>query len=130
MDEVIQYRKDQKAGGGRLVYKGVKLNNRTMHNFRPTIGTVHTFGINKQLMAVTVIKSVSKIENMFSFLQDSLSQHTTSALLPVLRDQLKDHKTSFLWQNTNLYFLFFFNKCKLFFSSQFESINNIRNDVF
>merc|ERR1712003_46346 len=37
MDEVIQYRKDQKAGGGRLVYKGVKLNNRTMHNFRPTI---------------------------------------------------------------------------------------------
>ena len=40
MDEVIQYRKDQKAGGGRLVYKGVKLNNRTMHNFRPTIGTL------------------------------------------------------------------------------------------
>ena len=38
MDEVIQYRKDQKAGGGRLVYKGVKLNNRPMHNFRPTIG--------------------------------------------------------------------------------------------
>ena len=38
MDEVIQYRKDQKAGGGRLVYKGVKLNNRTMHNFRPTLG--------------------------------------------------------------------------------------------
>ena len=41
MDEVIQYRKDQKAGGGRLVYKGVKLNNRTMHNFRPTIGTLN-----------------------------------------------------------------------------------------
>ena len=40
MDEVIQYRKDQKAGGGRLVYKGVKLNNRTMHNFRPTIGKI------------------------------------------------------------------------------------------
>ena len=60
MDEVIQYRKvtnfnliinisnmllwtstwlqDQKAGGGRLIYKGIKLNNRTMHNFRPTIG--------------------------------------------------------------------------------------------
>ena len=39
MDEVIQYRKDQKAsGGGRMVYKGIKLNNRTMHNFRPTIG--------------------------------------------------------------------------------------------
>ena len=38
MDEVIQYRKDQKAGGGRLVYKGVKLNNRTLHNFRPTLG--------------------------------------------------------------------------------------------
>ena len=38
MDEVIQYRKDQKASGGRMVYKGIKLNNRTMHNFRPTIG--------------------------------------------------------------------------------------------
>ena len=38
MDEVIQYRKEQKAGGGRLIYKGVKLNNRPMHNFRPTIG--------------------------------------------------------------------------------------------
>ena len=38
MDEVIQYRPDQKAGGGRLVYKGCKLNNRTMHNYRPTIG--------------------------------------------------------------------------------------------
>merc|ERR1711976_1130816 len=46
MDEVIQYRKDQKAGGGRLVYKGVKLNNRTMHNFRPTIGQfVSTYNI-------------------------------------------------------------------------------------
>lgn len=64
MDEVIQYRKDQKAGGGRLVYKGVKLNNRTMHNFRPTIGTVNTFGVNKQLMTVTVLEKM-KIENMF-----------------------------------------------------------------
>ena len=43
MDEVIQYRKDQKAsGGGRMVYKGIKLNNRTMHNFRPTIGRRYT----------------------------------------------------------------------------------------
>ena len=42
MDEVIQYRKDQKAsGGGRMVYKGIKLNNRTMHNFRPTIGRIN-----------------------------------------------------------------------------------------
>merc|ERR1719510_825648 len=47
MDEVIQYRKDQKAsGGGRMVYKGIKLNNRTMHNFRPTIGQfVSTYNI-------------------------------------------------------------------------------------
>merc|ERR1712026_50858 len=46
MDEVIQYRKDQKAGGGRLIYKGIKLNNRTMHNFRPTIGQfVSTYNI-------------------------------------------------------------------------------------
>merc|ERR1712013_478616 len=37
-EEVIQYRKDQKAGGGRMIYKGCKLNNRSMHNFRPTIG--------------------------------------------------------------------------------------------
>jgi len=37
-EEVIMYRKDQKAGCGRLIYKGCKLNNRTMHNFRPTIG--------------------------------------------------------------------------------------------
>merc|ERR1712038_2244613 len=37
-EEVIKYRKDQKAGCGRLIYKGCKLNNRTMHNFRPTIG--------------------------------------------------------------------------------------------
>merc|ERR1712002_462791 len=36
-EEVIQYRKDQKAGG-RLIYKGCKLNNRSIHNFRPTIG--------------------------------------------------------------------------------------------
>merc|ERR1711893_399456 len=46
MDEVIQYRKDQKSGGSRLIYKGVKLNNRTMHNFRPTIGQfVSTYNI-------------------------------------------------------------------------------------
>merc|ERR1712038_335930 len=46
MDEVIQYRKDQKASGGRMVYKGIKLNNRTMHNFRPTIGQfVSTYNI-------------------------------------------------------------------------------------
>eukprot|EP00092_Neocalanus_flemingeri_P002184 GFUD01002324.1.p1 GENE.GFUD01002324.1~~GFUD01002324.1.p1 ORF type:complete len:131 (+),score=53.82 GFUD01002324.1:145-537(+) len=46
MEEVIQYRKDQKAGCGRLVYKGCKLNNRTLHNFRPTIGQyVATYGI-------------------------------------------------------------------------------------
>merc|ERR1712241_1379279 len=46
MDEVIQYRKDQKAGGGRLIYEGIKLNNRTMHNFRPTIGQfVSTYNI-------------------------------------------------------------------------------------
>merc|ERR1712083_623615 len=47
MDEVIQYRKDQKSsGGGRMVYKGIKLNNRTMHNFRPTIGQfVSTYNI-------------------------------------------------------------------------------------
>jgi len=37
-EEVIRYRKDQKAGGGRMVYKGCKLNNRSLHNFRPTIG--------------------------------------------------------------------------------------------
>merc|ERR1711872_1048598 len=37
MEEVIQYRKGQKAGG-RMIYKGCKLNNRSMHNFRPTIG--------------------------------------------------------------------------------------------
>merc|ERR1712126_180305 len=36
-EEVINYRKDQKAGG-RLIYKGCKLNNRSMHNFRPTLG--------------------------------------------------------------------------------------------
>merc|ERR1712181_91499 len=36
-EEVIRYRKDQKAGG-RMIYKGCKLNNRSMHNFRPTIG--------------------------------------------------------------------------------------------
>merc|ERR1739841_62657 len=46
MDEVIQYRKDQKSSGGRMVYKGIKLNNRTMHNFRPTIGQfVSTYNI-------------------------------------------------------------------------------------
>merc|ERR1712241_1153297 len=46
MDEVIHYRKDQKAGGGRMIYKGIKLNNRTMHNFRPTIGQfVSTYNI-------------------------------------------------------------------------------------
>ena len=48
MDEVIQYRKDQKAGSGRMVYKGVKLNNRTMHNFRPTIGNI-IMDINQEL---------------------------------------------------------------------------------
>merc|ERR1711994_517250 len=36
-EEVIMYRKDQKCGG-RLIYKGRKLNNRIMHNFRPTVG--------------------------------------------------------------------------------------------
>merc|ERR1712059_111366 len=36
-EEVIMYRKDQKCGG-RMIYKGCKLNNRSMHNFRPTIG--------------------------------------------------------------------------------------------
>merc|ERR1712228_49816 len=36
-EEVIKYKKDQK-GGGRLIYKGCKLNNRSLHNFRPTIG--------------------------------------------------------------------------------------------
>merc|ERR1712242_226994 len=36
-EEVIKYRKDQKCGG-RLIYKGCKLNNRVMHNFRPTVG--------------------------------------------------------------------------------------------
>merc|ERR1712200_9281 len=36
-EEVIKYRKDQKTGG-RLIYKGCKLNNRKMHNYRPTIG--------------------------------------------------------------------------------------------
>merc|ERR550519_2375062 len=46
MEEVIQYRKEQKAGGGRLVYRGCKLDNLTMHNFRPTIGqAVSTYAI-------------------------------------------------------------------------------------
>merc|ERR1712211_234427 len=36
-EEVIKYRKDQK-GGSRLIYKGCKLNNRSLHNFRPTVG--------------------------------------------------------------------------------------------
>merc|ERR1712055_261723 len=36
-EEVIMYRKDQKCGG-RMIYKGCKFNNRSMHNFRPTIG--------------------------------------------------------------------------------------------
>merc|ERR1711994_908709 len=36
-EEVIKYRKDQKCGG-RLISKGCKLNNRVMHNFRPTVG--------------------------------------------------------------------------------------------
>merc|ERR1712059_41976 len=45
-EEVIMYRKDQK-GGGRLIYKGCKLNNRSMHNFRPTLGQyVQTYNIN------------------------------------------------------------------------------------
>merc|ERR1712176_24842 len=45
-EEVIKYRKDQK-GGGRLIYKGLKLNNRSLHNFRPTIGHyTHAFNID------------------------------------------------------------------------------------
>merc|ERR1719244_2526277 len=44
-EEVIKYGKDQK-GGGRLIYKGCKLNNRSLHNFRPTIGHyIHTYDI-------------------------------------------------------------------------------------
>merc|ERR1712025_666662 len=45
-EEVIKYRKDQK-GGGRLIYKGIKLNSRSLHNFRPTIGHyTHTYNID------------------------------------------------------------------------------------
>jgi len=44
-EEVIKYRKDQKDGG-RLIYKGCQLNNRSMHNFRPTLGHfIHTYNV-------------------------------------------------------------------------------------
>merc|ERR1712198_73304 len=44
-EEVIMYRKDQKCGG-RLIYKGCKLNNRSLHNYRPTVGHfVQTYDI-------------------------------------------------------------------------------------
>ena len=86
MDEVIQYRKDQKAGGGRLVYKGVKLNNRTMHNFRPTIG-------NNEYLAMqwAVTSSLTELEGksgnsrnkiVIFYLQVSLCPLITSASLP------------------------------------------------
>merc|ERR1719431_2324255 len=36
----------RKTGDGRLVYKGCKLNNRVLNNFRPTIGQfVTTYGL-------------------------------------------------------------------------------------
>merc|ERR1712179_701843 len=43
LEEETQVRK---AGDGRLVYKGCKLNNRLLNNFRPTIGQfVTTYGL-------------------------------------------------------------------------------------
>ena len=60
MDEVIQYRKDQKAsGGGRMVYKGIKLNNRTMHNFRPTIG--RRAGEKRQAWQILLLAEIAEI---------------------------------------------------------------------
>eukprot|EP00091_Calanus_sinicus_P009995 TRINITY_DN23227_c0_g1_i1.p1 TRINITY_DN23227_c0_g1~~TRINITY_DN23227_c0_g1_i1.p1 ORF type:complete len:130 (+),score=45.14 TRINITY_DN23227_c0_g1_i1:92-481(+) len=45
-EEGTQCRKKQKAGDGRLVYKGCKLNNRFLNNYRPTIGQfVTTYGL-------------------------------------------------------------------------------------
>ena len=149
MDEVIQYRKDQKAGGGRLVYKGVKLNNRTMHNFRPTIGTVNTYGIkqddrrtdgqtdkvtpwapdgaknNKWLSRLTEVSS-KNWKCVFPFCRTVRLNIQHLLCYPCCVINSKTQK-SFLWQNTNL---LFFNKCKLLVSSQFESIYNVRNDVF
>eukprot|EP00092_Neocalanus_flemingeri_P077666 GFUD01096491.1.p1 GENE.GFUD01096491.1~~GFUD01096491.1.p1 ORF type:complete len:133 (-),score=51.45 GFUD01096491.1:51-422(-) len=37
---------DLKKGGGRLIYKGCKLNNRSLHNYRPSYGEyVTTFDV-------------------------------------------------------------------------------------
>ena len=68
MDEVIQYRKDQKAsGGGRMVYKGIKLNNRTMHNFRPTIGKNISSSVKSSLTPLLEKPEILESEENISF---------------------------------------------------------------
>merc|ERR1712241_363252 len=47
--EITKYGQDSKSGAKapRLMYKGCKLNNRSLHNFRPIIGGyIATFGIS------------------------------------------------------------------------------------
>merc|ERR1711894_93231 len=53
---------------------------------RPAAGDSSTRGLS----STTAPCTTSDLQS------DSLSQHTTSALLPALRDQLRDQKTSFL----------------------------------